>query len=106
LAEYQILYWSDIPLQVRAGGRKDRASQELPARFQAAVDSAAMAANLAGTDDYLNEFTWSEPQLREGTPEEVVAAVVAELDARYPQVPWQKTAARLAVRGTGADDAG
>jgi hypothetical protein len=91
---------------VRAGGRKDRASKELPSRFQAAADSAAMAANLAGADDYLNEISWSEPQLREGTPEEVVAAVVAELDARYPEIPWQKTAARLAMRDAGVDDAG
>ena len=43
MTTYQVLYWHDIPLQVRAGGRRDRASIELPIRFQEAVDNAAMA---------------------------------------------------------------
>ena len=91
MAEYQILYWHDIPLQVRSGGRRDRVSQELPSRFQVAIDKAAMAADLAGTDQYLSEFHWSELLEREGSPGDVVAAVVAELDARYPTVNWQTT---------------
>jgi len=95
VAEYQILYWHDIPLQVRSGGRRDRVSQELPSRFQVAIDKAAMAAELIGTDEYLSEFHWSDPQEREGSPDEVVATVVAELDARYPAVNWQKTANSL-----------
>lgn len=95
MAEYQVLYWYDIPLQVRAGSRRNRVSQELPSRFQVAIDKAAMAADLAGTDQYLSEFRWSEHLEREGTPAEVVAAVVAELDAQYPEVDWQKTADKI-----------
>lgn len=91
MAEYQILYWHDIPLQVRSGSRRDRVSQELPSRFQVAIDKAAMAADLAGTDQYLSEFHWSERLERPGSPQEVVAAVVAELDAQYPAVNWHKT---------------
>jgi hypothetical protein len=91
VAEYQILYWHDIPLQVRSGDRRDRVSQELPPRFQLAIDKAAMAADLAGTDQYLSEFYWNERQEREGSPAEVVTAVVAELDARYPVVDWEQT---------------
>lgn len=92
MAEYQILYWHDIPLQVRSGGRRDRVSQELPSRFQAAIDNAAMAAGLVGDEGYLNAFRWSDPQQREGAPAEVVAAVVAELDAQYARIEWRKTA--------------
>lgn len=95
MAEYQILYWYDIPLQVRSGSRRDRISQELPSRFQVAIDKAAMAADLAGTDQYLSEFHWSERLQREGSPAEVVAAAVAELDAQYPEVDWQATADRI-----------
>lgn len=91
MAEYQILYWHDIPLQVRSGSRRDRVSQELPSRFQVAIDKAAMAADLAGTDQYLSEFHWSESLDRPGSPQEVVAAVVAELDAKYPTINWHKT---------------
>lgn len=97
MTTYQIMYWHDIPVQVRAGGRRDRAGIELPARFQAAVDNAAMAAGLTGTDAYLAGFTWGEPAEREGTPAEVAAAVAAELDARHPTLDWRATA--NAIRG-------
>jgi hypothetical protein len=89
---YQIMYWHDIPVQVRAGGRRDRVSRELPQRFQIAVDNAAMAAKLTGSDAYLDGFHWSEPQERNGTPAEVVEAVAAELEADYERIDWRKTA--------------
>jgi hypothetical protein len=95
MTTYQIMYWHDIPLQVRAGGRRDRISVELPQRFQMAVDNAAMAAGLTGTDGYLSAFAWSEPQEREGAPAEVAAAVAAELDGRFSQIDWRKTAAEI-----------
>lgn len=95
MTTYQIMYWHDIPVQVRAGGRRDRAGIELPARFQEAVDSAAMAARLTGTDGYLAGFIWGEPQERDGTPQAVAAAVAAELEAAYPTVDWRATAAKL-----------
>lgn len=104
MTSYQIMYWHDIPVQVRAGARGNRVSIELPARFQEAVDSAAMAAQLTGTDSYLDGFSWNEPQEREGTPEEVVAAVAADLEAGFPEVDWQKTAATIKRAGNGSVD--
>lgn len=95
MAKYQIMYWHDIPVQVRAGGRRDRASVELSQRFQVAVDNAAMAAELTGTDAYLDGFRWSEQEERQGTPEEVVQAVAAELEAQFAQIDWRKTAVSL-----------
>ncbi|MCA9947367.1 MAG: virulence factor, partial [Anaerolineales bacterium] len=84
-----------IPVQVRAGGRRDRVSIELPQRFQVAVDNAAMAAELTGTDAYLDGFRWSEMQERDGTPEAVAKAVAAELDAQYETIDWRQTAVSL-----------
>jgi hypothetical protein len=98
MAQYQILYWHDIPLQVRAGGRRDRVSQELAPRFQEAIDKAAMAAELGDTDAYLNAFRWTDYQERDGTPEDVVSAVVAELEAQFPTINWKETAARLSQK--------
>jgi hypothetical protein len=95
MARYEILYWHDIPVQVRAGGRRERISQELPPRFLDAVDRAALATKLTGTDGYLSQFHWSEPQERAGSPEEVVAAVVAELDAAWPEINWRATADKI-----------
>ena len=95
MAKYQIMYWHDIPVQVRAGGRRDRVSIELPQRFQVAVDNAAMAAELTGTDAYLDGFRWSEMQERDGTPEAVAKAVAAKLDAQYETIDWRQTAVSL-----------
>ena len=95
MTTYQILFWHDIPVQVRAGGRRDRTSIELSARFQEAVDNAAMAASLTGTDAYLSGFEWSAPSERDGDPSEVAAAVAAELDAQYTDIDWRRTATRI-----------
>lgn len=95
MTTYQVLYWHDIPVQVRAGGRRDRVSIELPPRFSEAVDKAAMVAELTGTDAYLDGFRWSEPEERDGTPEAVANGVTAELNARYEQIDWRKTAASI-----------
>ena len=95
MTTYQVLYWHDIPVQVRAGGRRDRASSELPHRFQVAVDNAAMAASLTGTDAYLAGFEWSGAAEREGTPTEVVDIVVDELQTAHPTINWRATAEKI-----------
>lgn len=102
MSSYQILYWHTIPVQVRAGGRRERVSKELPAQFQEAVDSAAMAAGLTGTDAYLEGFTWGEMQEREGTPEQVAAAVLAELEAQFAIIDWRGVAAAIRPQNNGA----
>lgn len=100
MAEFQVLYWHDIPLQVRAGNRRNRVSFELAPRFQAAIDQAAMASGLIGTDEYLDGFHWSEIQERDGSAEEVAATVAAELEVSCPQIDWQKTAKAIMAKNT------
>ncbi|RME55825.1 hypothetical protein D6779_11805 [Candidatus Parcubacteria bacterium] len=82
--KYQIIYWRDIPAQVKARVGRERKSQPLPERFEKAIDRAAMYAGLINSDDYLAEWRAGEWQEQEGDPDEVVRAVVAELDAAYP----------------------
>ena len=95
MAKYQILYWHDIPVQVRAGGRHDRVSVALPDRFLEAVDSAAMRAKLTGSEAYTNGFQWGEMQTRDGTAEQTANTVAAELDAQFETIDWRGTADRL-----------
>lgn len=95
MATYQIMYWHGIPVQVRAGGRRDRISVQMPPRFLAAVDKVAMAARLTGTDAYLEGFEWSDVKERDGSPEKVAASVAAELEARYATIEWRSIAASL-----------
>lgn len=84
MTEYQITYWRDIPSLVTARqGRRNTAKIELPARFQVAIDEAAMRLNMTGTDAYLEQWQRSPWQERNGSIEEVAAAVAAELEAEY-----------------------
>jgi hypothetical protein len=100
MASYQILYWFDIPVQVKASIGRNRHTVPLSDRFSEAVDAAAMAAGLIGSDAYTEQFRWGEAQEREGEPEAVAAAVVAELEALHPEIDWRATAQTLrAQRG-------
>ena len=87
---YQIVYWRDIPAQVKVKSGRTRVGKQLTERFQVYIDRAAMRAGLFNTDDYLNEWRTSDLQERQGEPEAVVEAVAAELEAAYPD-SWLET---------------
>jgi uncharacterized protein YdbL (DUF1318 family) len=95
MATYEVLYWHDIPIQVRARDGEKRASKQLPDRFQNAIDNAAMKAGLVGDDAYLNLFKWLGPVEREGAVEEIVNQVITELINKYPTINWHNTAKEL-----------
>ncbi len=82
---YQIVYWRDIPAQLRLRSGKERYSQPLAQRFQEAIDMAAMRADTTTTDDYLEEWRTGEAQVGEGDPEQMAITLAAELEAAYPQ---------------------
>ncbi len=79
----QIVYWRDIPAQVKVKAGRVRAGRQLSERFQVAIDRAAMRAGLFNTDDYLNHWRTDDAPEREGEPEAVAEAVAAELEASY-----------------------
>jgi len=84
MAKVRIMYWKDIPCSVRAEeGRRNRVSRKLPDMYMATVDSVAMKEGTVGSDEYQAAFRWSEPEERDGTPEEVADAVVEEILTQY-----------------------
>lgn len=95
MATYQILYWFDIPVQVKAAVGRNRRTIPLTDRFSEAVDAAAMASGLIGSDAYTEQFRWGDALERDGEPEEVAMAVAAELEAQYPEIDWRATAETL-----------
>jgi hypothetical protein len=82
MALYQILYWQDIPSQVKAWDDFDETKIELSQKFIVKIDNAAKEQGLTAEDDYLNQWKWSEEQEREGTPEEVAEAIKNELEEK------------------------
>lgn len=83
MAVYQILHWNDIPAQVRVFKGKKTISREMPARFQVAIDRIAMEEGLAGSEDYLDQWQWTEKRERPGDAEVVLNALLRELEADY-----------------------
>jgi 5-methyltetrahydrofolate--homocysteine methyltransferase len=83
-SKYQILYWQDIPSQVKAWDDFEEAKLDLPHRFADRIDAAAQRLGLAKGDDYINQLRWGDEAERPGSPAEVAAAVRQELEAAAP----------------------
>ena len=50
VATYQVMYWQNIPSQIKVRDENGTVKKMLPARFQEAIDSAAVAAGRTETD--------------------------------------------------------
>lgn len=83
MALYQILYWRDIPAQVRVFDGRKPISRSMPDRFQLEIDQVAMEEGLEGSDEYLDLWDWTKKQEREGEISELLDALVAELEAEH-----------------------
>jgi hypothetical protein len=81
MATYKILYWQEVPSQVKAEDDQGEVNLPMPPRFMERVDRMAMKHGLQGSDDFLEQWHWSDEEEREGSAAEVAAAVVAELEA-------------------------
>ena len=84
MARYQVLYWQEIPSQIKAWDDFDEIKVELPQKFTVRIDHAAQTRGFSSTDAYLSQWKWGDEQERPGTPEEVAAAVKNELEAKFP----------------------
>ena len=82
MATYQILFWQNIPSQVKAWDDFDEVKVELGAGFPERIDAAAQAQGLTSTDDYLAQWRWSEEQERDGAAQEVAEAIKNELETK------------------------
>jgi hypothetical protein len=85
LARYQVMFWKHIPSQVKAWDGGSEAKSMLPDRFQAAIDAYAMRDGSTDMDAYLEGWRWGAEEERPGAPDQVLAAVVEELDAANPR---------------------
>ena len=82
MATYKILYWQEIPSQIKAEDDMDDVTVRMPDSFQERIDLMAARRGLQESDAYLAQWKWSEEEDREGSAEEVAQAVRAELEAK------------------------
>jgi hypothetical protein len=81
MANYKILYWQEVPTQIKAEDDVDEVMLPLDVRFQERIDDLAVRRGLQGSDDYLAQWRWSDEEEREGSAEEVAKAIKAELES-------------------------
>jgi len=85
MASYQIIAWKDVPAMVEARDGSETVTRQLSDRFQQLIDSVAMRLGLQDQDAYLGLWARGAVQERSGSATEVADAVVAELEARFPE---------------------
>jgi hypothetical protein len=78
---YQVLYWQDIPAELKVWDDYDEVKVQLPSRFAERIDAVAQRLGLTQSDAYTAEFRWGEEQERPGSIDEVAASVARELEA-------------------------
>jgi hypothetical protein len=84
MAEYQVLYWGEIPSLVKASDASGELTLRLPQPFHDAIDDAAMRAGAADAEAYLAGWRWGPVGQRPGAARDVAEAVIAELTASTP----------------------
>ncbi|HSM57112.1 MAG TPA: virulence factor [Candidatus Sulfomarinibacteraceae bacterium] len=86
--QHQVIYWRDVPAQVRVRRGRERASARLPARFQQTVYRAAFRAKAITGEPFEKGWRPGPWQTYQGPEEELsqIAAALAEaLAAQYDE---------------------
>ena len=66
MAIYKILYWQEIPTQIKVEDDDDDLTVMLDDRFLKLIDAQAMKDGATGADSFLDAWHWSEEEEREG----------------------------------------
>ncbi|MGA2181467.1 MAG: virulence factor [Bryobacteraceae bacterium] len=82
MATYKVLYWQEVPSQIKAEDQEDEVTLPLAPKFMERIDRLAVQRGLQGADDYLAQWKWSDDVDRDGSAHEVAEAVKAELEAK------------------------
>jgi len=83
MAAISIISWRDIPAQVVVKRGRESAKVQLSARFQEAVDRAAMRAGRGSSDAYLADWHRSEPRPCGEDLQAEASAEAARLEQQY-----------------------
>jgi metal-dependent amidase/aminoacylase/carboxypeptidase family protein len=81
MARYRIMYWKQIPQSFTVEGEGRTIKKQLSQKIQDKIDAYAMAEGATSTADYAAQYKRGQWVEREGSPEDVAAALLAELEA-------------------------
>ena len=90
MAKYRIMYWKHIPQSFTVEGDGHTVKKQLSQKIQDKIDAYAMAVGATSTTDYAKEYKRGPWVEREGTPEEVAEALLAELEIEFAKIEIPK----------------
>ncbi|MDH3587637.1 MAG: virulence factor [Gammaproteobacteria bacterium] len=96
------VYWRDIPSQVIVQRGRQREKSMLSARFQEAIDRAAMRAGKGGSDAYIAE--WRRETSRCDTQDEL--RQIAEREVERLESEFSDDRLKALIRNHGSDHGG
>ena len=99
MAALIVISWRDVPAQVIVKRGRDVAKVQLSARFQEAVDRAAMRAGRGSSDAYLEDWRRSAPRPCGDDLQAEAAAAAADIEARYSDEDLERL-----IRAKGIDE--
>lgn len=99
MASLIVISWRDIPSQVVVKRGRETGKVQLSARFQEAIDRAAMRAGKGSSDAYLADWRRSAPRACGDDLQAEANAVAAELEARYSDEDLERI-----IRAKGNDE--
>jgi hypothetical protein len=98
MASLIVISWRDIPAQVIAKRGRETVKVQLSARFQEAVDRAAMRAGKGSSDAYLADWRRTPRDCGDDLQAEATAEA-ARLEARYNDADLERV-----IRAKGIDE--
>ena len=99
MASLIVISWRDVPSQVVVKRARETAKVQLSARFQEAVDRAAMRAGRGSSDAYIADWCRSPPRPCGDDLRAEAAAEAAAIEARYSDADLERI-----IRAKGIDE--
>lgn len=81
MTRYRITYWKNIPQSFIVEGKGRTIRKQLSQKVQDKIDAVAMAEGLTSSSDYAAQYKRGDWMERDGSPEEVADALLAQLEA-------------------------
>jgi len=99
MASLTLILWRDIPAQVVVKRGRETAKAKLSARFQEAIDRAAMRAGKGTSNLYLAEWRRSDATPCSDNIEQEAAAEASRIEAKYSDEDLEKLVRAKGVAG-------
>ena len=83
-SKISVLYWKEIPVQIKAENPNATVSLPLDSRFQEAADAVAMMDGSYGSDEYLDAWQWGQESDAELDPADAAKELADRINNGMP----------------------